>query len=400
MLILSLCFSLFSGIVVQAQLADGQVMSGELKSVSTQQLVLDVNGQTRTVDAQLVQDVAFAAKAGEPSAVGGVVTLTDGSVCRVQSLQVDKEGQAVLKGLVGTPARCSVAAISSVQLFSFGDPTLAKQWEEILGNRGSEDFLVVNKNGNLDYLAGVIGALDQELLNFVYGGSRLEVPAGRVAGLVFAKRPPSEINPLAIVTTVHGSVWRVRELVLAEENLQWTSVSGASQSVPLAKLQSIEFVRSGVVYLTDLAPESTDYRSYYPSKVLAKRMETLAAPRRDVSFTGGTIQVVGEDGERRAFEKGLAVQSRTEISYRLAKKYQRFQATVGLDPDAAPQGDLRLQLFADDEAIFEQSIAKDDAAVPLDVSVAGANRLKILVDFGKNLDIGDRLHLAGAKLIQ
>jgi hypothetical protein len=84
--------------------------------------------------------------------------------------------------------------------------------------------------------------------------------------------------------------------------------------------------------------------------------------------------------------------------YRLAGKYQRFRATAGIDPAAATQADLELTLLADDRAVYSRSISKSDPAVEINIDVSGARRLKLLVDYGANIHIGDRLHLGDARL--
>jgi hypothetical protein len=94
----------------------------------------------------------------------------------------------------------------------------------------------------------------------------------------------------------------------------------------------------------------------------------------------------------------LAIHSRTAIVYRLAGHYRRFRATAGIDPLASSGAHVELIITADDEPRLMCEITKEDNPISIDVDVAGARRLRILVDFGQNLDIGDRLHLGDARL--
>ena len=56
-----------------------------------------------------------------------------------------------------------------------------------------------------------------------------------------------------------------------------------------------------------------------------------------------------------------------------------------------------------DEAVFVQSedaIEDPDDIRQLELDITGIRRLSITVDYGKNLDFGDLLHLGDAKLIK
>ena len=98
------------------------------------------------------------------------------------------------------------------------------------------------------------------------------------------------------------------------------------------------------------------------------------------------------------FRRGVSIQSRTQLVYRLAGAYQRFQATAGIDPTAPSQADVEISLFADEREIYHRSVRKSDPPILIDVDVRDARRLRIFVDYGNNIDIGDRLHLGDARL--
>jgi hypothetical protein len=100
------------------------------------------------------------------------------------------------------------------------------------------------------------------------------------------------------------------------------------------------------------------------------------------------------------YNKGLAVRSRTELEYRLPKGMRRFVAVAGIDPETLSQGDVLLQIEADGEPIFERTISGSEPPLEIDVNISGKQKLRIFVDYGGNLDLGDRLHLVEARLVK
>lgn len=393
-----LSFCLLQMFVAQASLTDGQSVSGDLQNLSSEQVVFKIRGEDRTFSASELDEITLSRRS---SALGlPVIRMVDGSMFSAKELRISKQGQVNLQLASGRMDAFDAASIQTLRFFAETEGELWDQWQEIVESQGREDFLVVNKRGNLDYLAGVVGIMDVNALEFVYGGSSISVPRERVAGVVFAKRPAPDASARATVTTTDGGVWNVRSLSSTDSSLQLTTVGGNALQFPLGSVHKVKFLRLGVVYLTDLEPEAVDVRPYFASKALTEELKTLFSPRRDQSYSGESLQVVGSDGENRVFERGLAMQSHSEMTYRLARKYQRFQATVGIDPSAVGQGNVSFQVFGDDAEIFTRTVAHGEPAVEVDVPIANANRLRIVVGFGKNLDIGDRLHLGGAKFVK
>ncbi len=96
------------------------------------------------------------------------------------------------------------------------------------------------------------------------------------------------------------------------------------------------------------------------------------------------------------YAKGLAIRSRTEMTYRLPDGMRRFTAIAGIDPQSAGQGRVALEIRADGKMLWEGPVNGLEPPVPIDLELKGARRLQLLVDYGENLDYGDRLHLVEA----
>jgi hypothetical protein len=100
----------------------------------------------------------------------------------------------------------------------------------------------------------------------------------------------------------------------------------------------------------------------------------------------------------RTFSKGLALRSRTEIVYRLPAGFQRFIAVAGIDPATTAAGNVRLAILGDDRVLVETEITGDQPPQSLQLDIANVKRLKIVVDYGQNLDTGDWLNLCDARI--
>ena len=137
----------------------------------------------------------------------------------------------------------------------------------------------------------------------------------------------------------------------------------------------------------------------------ADLIKDYGLPRRRQSFLGSALTLrfpsgsdVGNASELRTFSRVLAIRSRTEVEYRLDPGWSRFRAVAGIDPACSAQGNAILEVYADDRIVWREIIDGDGSPNDVDVDISGARRLRILVDYGRNLDFGDRVHLVDAKV--
>ena len=157
----------------------------------------------------------------------------------------------------------------------------------------------------------------------------------------------------------------------------------------------IDYSRGKVVYLGELEPETVDWTPYFgPADNIRSRAKFLW-PRENRSLDSGPLQLDG-----RPYEKGIAIHSRTRLTYHLAGDFRRFKATAGIDDSVRPAGHVRLVLHGDGRVLFQADVAGTDPPRPLDLDVSSVRRLTILVDFGENLDTADHLDLCQARVVK
>ena len=123
-------------------------------------------------------------------------------------------------------------------------------------------------------------------------------------------------------------------------------------------------------------------------------------PSADQSLFGHqqNLALAQSDGTLQHYEKGIAIHSRTELTYRLAGEYRQLDAIAGLDPLVRKAGRVNVIIRADDNELFRAEIHGNMSPIHLKLDVSGANWLTILVDYGDASDVADRLNLCDARL--
>jgi hypothetical protein len=102
--------------------------------------------------------------------------------------------------------------------------------------------------------------------------------------------------------------------------------------------------------------------------------------------------------ELRTYDKGLAIRSRTDLEFRLPAGMQRLAVIAGIDPTTASEGHVVLEIRADERVLWEGEIDGKRPPVEIKLELGAAHRLQFHVDYGRNLDYGDCLHLVEARV--
>lgn len=383
---------LLTSVTVNVNLTDGQQTSAELSSVDDEKIGLLIDAKPRLIARSGVRQIDFE-RSPDVIARKVQVQLVDDSDVSCDTFTMS--GGRAKVASADSSWSVNEDALRAVRWLPASDE-MEEQWKQILSTPATEDLLVIRRDSSLDYLAGVVLGVTEAAIEFEYSGDKIPVPLSRAAGFILARKREGKAVPRLVITTHDGSEWNVRSAVLRDDKLQIVSMGAVSHELLLTDLRRIEFAQVGAVFLSDLQPASIEFEPFFGS-TLRDKISQLSEPRVD-----RTIQIVDESDKsgRKQFRKGLSVQSRTELVYRLAGKYLRFRATAGMDPSGTTQADVQLTLFVDDREVYSRSISKSDSAVEIDVDVAVGRRLKLLVDYGANIHLGDRLHLGDARLMK
>jgi hypothetical protein len=169
-----------------------------------------------------------------------------------------------------------------------------------------------------------------------------------------------------------------------------------SIEVAATSVARVDLTSDLLLFLSDLDPvESLSYdftgtRSLFPA-------------RSDRTVLGASIRLTDpSDGREKTHEKGLGVHAYSSLTYDLRRRYRLFRALVGLDPHAPFEpGSVVFRVWGDDRLLHETPVlVARSAPVPLEVAVEGIKFLRLEVDFGPDLDMGDHAVWAGAVVLR
>lgn len=382
----------------EVALIDGSQFTGELTSIRDTAITLSVDGQPKTIARDQVQSVVLSAAEAAAGADNHVtVRLHDGTVLRAESiLSTATNARVTITDQLSY--RLQSDSISSIQFRALKDEA-QQDFDAILAGDSAGDVLIVLRpSGAIDELEGVIERIDGEAVTFNFDGDRIPVELEKLAGVKLLKSANLEIASTSCnLSDLQGNLWRARRFQLnTDENaLEFETGPGDKISMPLDQIQKLQFASSNVVYLSDLSPERAEWTPYLTGRLVRNRLNQLYAPVKDRSAVGGPIAI----GEQE-FTKGLSLRSKTELTYRLTDDFSSLQLTAGLAAEAKGRGHIELIILGDNKNLFQDFISDPTDIRQLELDMTGIRRLSITVDYGKNLDFGDLLHLGDAKLIK
>ncbi len=383
----------------------GEAVSGSLEAVSTMQVVVrPEQGEPVTLASRDVLAVTVPGSAEAP-APSVWLTLIDGSSLAATGYNV-ASGTANIRLAGGGEVSIATRLIDRVRIKE-QDAALAAQWAKIPTARPRGDIIVIRKSFtneetgaegfSLDYLEGVLGDVTAETVGFEFDGSKIDVKREKVEGFIYFHALGRTLpDPVCEVVTSDGGRWRALELNLTAEGLELTSLAGAKATLPLDSLRRLDYSLGKIVYLSDLEALSSQSTPSLESNVATEALlKLLYGIQRDRSFEGPGLVVAGKK-----YDKGLALQSRTEVVFRLPGEFTKLVGLAGIDDRAGDGGSVHLVIYGDNRVIFEKRIASDDPPAEINVDLQGATRVKVLVDYADNLDNSDQLDLCELRVVK
>jgi hypothetical protein len=387
-----------------ATLLDGSSAAGQLTAWDKSQIVMETPEGEREIPLEQLLDLQLAGPAAESKPTTGL-ELIDGTRIRIEQFTAVDRKAVVESPYAKESLEVSTEMIRRAELQPPSD-ALAALWKQLESREIAGDVLIVSKRdgGLLDYLAGVIGDVSAEEVAFEYDGQKLPVKRAKVAAIAYYHAQERELRPpVCILTLADGSRIPAAAVALDGDRLRLRTPADVRLEAPLADLRRADFSAGKLAYLSDLEP----LESKWVPRIAAPGATMIAGygrPRNDISFSGSALTLAWPDESNptghdvRTYAKGLAVRSRTDLIYRLPDGMRRFTAVAGIDPAAAEQGHVVLEIRADDRVVWEDEIDGKRPPVEIDVDLGTARRLQFHVDYGRNLDYGDRLHLVEARL--
>lgn len=379
----------------KAATLDGQAVSGAITALSNEQLTL----QTEAGTVNLPLNQLLGMLPGGTVATEAVVSeqkpavwieFADGTRLPAVSFTSIK-GKVKITTVTGTELSPELKSLAKVRFGETYDPAFK------FGREGvAADQLGVKKKAGLDFLEGIIGDVTAETVNFTLDGDPLPVNRNKIDSLVYVQRGADELpTPLCVIDDFTGGQYQAKELKLAENLLTITTLGNISIVRPLDQVRKFDFSAGKLQYLSDMKPESV---TVTPFVELPKQFPALAqyfAPRFDQGRDDAALRLDGK-----AYTKGIALHSRSELVYRVPAKSRKFLALAGIDDSVGSEGHVAVKISGDGKELYSGNFSGLDKAVPLEIDVTGVRKLTILVDYGQDLDVGDYFDLADARIVK
>jgi len=259
----------------------------------------------------------------------------------------------------------------------------------------SSDRVAASKDGER-VITCIVESASQAGLNLAVGAGRSTIPWSEVRWAVLSPgaRPPERVTG-HVVELADGTCFRAQSLEVRGGVL--TGRDGQARfsvDAPLSdRLARIRIYSDAYRYLSDIEPEKVNRQPL---------LDIVWPPRFDRSVGGGPIILAGQ-----AYEKGIAMDARTEVTFGLGRAYSRFYATIGVDDGAtttrgvgtvgtagkadaaARPGRVVFRVVADGRLLFESGPLKSgDAPQALALDIGNVDKLTLVADFGSRVPAG------------
>jgi hypothetical protein len=276
-----------------------------------------------------------------------------------------------------------------------GTPDQIKQAKALTLAPGPEDAaFVLNKDNALVNVRGVVLGITGDQLIFKFNDEQRKIALAKLIGVVLGGTEPSAKRDTTLRQTLVFSSGDIlsgqwKSFDAAKNVLGIQTPWGASLSVPMSSITRIRSANGRLVYLSDLKPIAVEQTPYFD------RMLPYQVNR---ALTGGPLKLT--DGE---YAKGIAVHSRTLLTYDIGGQFEEFRAKVGFQQPEGKLGQCAIRVLGDNgKILYEDPDARGDSPKPADLTlkITGVQHLTLEVDFGKNEDTGDRVVWANARVLR
>jgi|SRR6056297_191982 len=358
----------------------GEAYDAELTGATKQGFLVEVDGATRTLPPETLQLIERQgpARSGSPPIT---VQLRDGSRLKVDGVTVAGD-QAKLELRRQPALETAVERLHWIR-FQPPDEAVDPQWLGMLDREASQDTLVIRREGDkLDRVGGLIKGIEAEAVAFELEGQAIEAPLTRLEGVLFGGREQGTSSPPIRLTDRYGSVWHLASLgsEAQDDSLQVVSVDATQYEIPVAQIGRIELA-SGVQFLAASEPAASRYQPYIAAPPEIEQLDEWLGPRA-------------------VADRDLLLRSRSSIDYRVAPGFQKFIATMLIDPSVQRGGGCDVRLLIDGELAWNESLSVNGEPLGVELPLQGASRLRIEVDYGGDGDVGDLVRFRQPRLIK
>jgi hypothetical protein len=321
------------------------------------------------------------------------VRLAAGGELVAYSVEVANEKVHFESDLLGK-ASIPLALVASILFDAPTDPRALSRLEERIAAAADPQGMLLFANG--DQLPGRLASVAADKLTLKTLDREVVVDRSRVAAVVLRATETGLADTKALATWVglrDGSRMLAQQLVIDKDRATIELGAAATISMSAASIVALQPIGGDAIYLSEM--KDAGYR----------HIPFLSLPpweyRRDRNVTGGPLVA-----SKRLYLKGLGMHSAARITYNLDGDYRRFQSELAIDDSTENRGSVSCRVFIDDGSgnwqLKHESPVIRGGAKPLavDVDIAGAKRISLLVDFADRGDELDHVNWLDARVVK
>jgi hypothetical protein len=384
--------SALSADAAEIKLLDGTTLSGDVVALDAASLRIVQNGQERTIPFKDLMAVDWGTSSRPPTRVPYLrIRLVDGSLLYCLSAAI-KETTVEARLLSGQPVGFPLDALHHLACDA-QDAASLQALEAIIAEAPAQDVVrVLARDGStVDPYEGTIlrGSGDGNRLAFkaqsLENVSNIDV--ARLRGLYFSRKQAGlGAQAIGRVYDVFGNCITAISLELNRDECRIATANGFLLVLPRAALTQLDLTPGKLAYLSDLEPLRVE-----ETPILAD----LYHYRRDKNLEGGPLSV-----GRRVYPKGLALHSKSILEYDVAG-YSSFRCILGLDDAMAGPAHAVVRIEGDAKELLSTILSsRDNKPQEVSLSIKGVRTLRLIVDYGEDLDLGDHVDFADARIIK
>ena len=382
-----------AGVRVNLITVEGDAVAGQIAAVDPEHVTVTAKDQRHTLRRRDLMRIDFPdAQPFRPSTDDRLrpIHLTDGGLLRGWVAGSDRDGLRLdVPELGNQPRRFPYSSLAGIRIAAKAHDRAEVIFQQHLAQRKpGQDVVVILKDDEVHTFKGSVESLTPSGGRFALSGRELPLNIATLYAVVFAASPLEADAEMMTVELNTGERMTGR-LVRGDERTCSFVLRGGGDPVvfPWLLVRRVVLRSERVAFLSDLEPTRVEHEPY---------LNVSWPMRRDRSASNQPIRLGGE-----TYAKGLGVHSATTIAYALGGRYKQFAATIGLDEAVRPRGNVIFRVLADGKEVYHSGdVTGRDDPVNINVEVAGVHELRLIVDFGKDADLGDQADWADARVIR
>ena len=341
------------------------------------------------------------------------IRLVDGSVVMADQFEIDQDSHLTFSESNDTAAIQSLNTrnVDWVLMSPASADTLSRWGQFLESEQRAGDWLIIDREGNYDFVEGIIGQVTKETIGFTTDDRTAEAPRERVSGMAwFHAATRNLVEPVALLTTTSGSKFFIRRMQPTEADSPETFliqlVCGESLILPSDEIETIDFSAVRFQYVSEMTPSTVNWDQLFVSPQVYDLQAKLNGPRFNQSHTNEILSLnipaevgAGTTLNRQEFTSGVAMKGGTRVVYPLGRRFSRLESWCGFAPDAPLDGLVEIVISGDGAPVYQRIWNNQtDTAELLDIDIQEVNRLTIEVRYHDGRNIGDVIHFCDLKV--